>query len=57
VPANGNNKYGFTFQQYGPRVPALVVSPLIPRNLIDHRVYDHASATTLSTFGASCQSL
>lgn len=37
------NKYGFTFEQYGPRVPAVVISPLIPANLIDHRVYDHAS--------------
>ncbi|MEH2560177.1 hypothetical protein V1286_007706 [Bradyrhizobium algeriense] len=34
---------GFTFDQLGPRVPAVVVSPLIPRNLIDHRVYDHTA--------------
>jgi phospholipase C len=48
-----HNKSGFTFQQYGPRVPAVVVSPLIPKNLIDHRVYDHASipATVESLFG------
>jgi len=41
-----NSKYnlaGFTFEQYGPRVPAIVISPLIPRNLIDHRLYDHSS--------------
>jgi phospholipase C len=37
------NQNGFTFAQYGPRVPAIVVSPLIPRNRIDHRLYDHAS--------------
>jgi phospholipase C len=37
------NKFGFTFEQYGPRVPAVVVSPRIPPNLIDHRSYDHAS--------------
>lgn len=37
------NKFGFTFRQYGPRVPAVIVSPLIPKNLIDHRTYDHAS--------------
>lgn len=37
------NQYGFTFQQYGPRVPAVVVSPLIPANTIDHRLYDHSS--------------
>jgi phospholipase C len=43
APGDEYNQYGFTFRQYGPRVPALVISPLIPRNLIDHRVYDHAS--------------
>jgi phospholipase C len=37
------NNNGFTFQQSGGRVPAVVISPLIPRNLIDHRVYDHSS--------------
>ena len=36
-------KYGFVFDQLGPRVPAVVVSPLIPRNLIEHRLFDHAS--------------
>ena len=40
----GANKYGFAFDQYGPRVPAVVISPLIPRNTIDHRPYDHSSA-------------
>jgi len=49
------NQYGFTFQQYGPRVPAVVISPLISRNLIDHRLYDHASipATIEACFGLS----
>jgi phospholipase C len=48
-----HNQNRFTFEQYGPRVPALVISPLIPRNQIDHRVYDHASipATLESLFG------
>jgi phospholipase C len=52
---SSNNRYGFTFEQYGPRVPAVVISPLIPRSLIDHRVYDHASipATLESCFGLS----
>jgi phospholipase C len=47
------NQHGFTFQQYGPRVPAVIVSPLIPRNLIDHRTYDHSSipATVEKIFG------
>ena len=44
---------GFTFEQLGPRVPAVVVSPLISRNLIDHRVYDHTAipATLRRVFG------
>jgi phospholipase C len=37
------NSSGFTFRQYGPRVPGVIISPLIPKNLIDHRVYDHSS--------------
>lgn len=37
------NRYGFTFEKYGPRVPAIVISPWVPANLIDHRLYDHAS--------------
>lgn len=40
---NGANKFGFPFDQYGPRVPAVVISPLISRNIIDHRPYDHTS--------------
>ncbi|MGP8245109.1 MAG: alkaline phosphatase family protein [Bryobacteraceae bacterium] len=47
------NRYGFTFERYGPRVPAVIVSPLIPKNRIDHRLYDHASipATVEALFG------
>lgn len=47
------NEYHFTFELYGPRVPAVVISPLIPKNLIDRAVYDHASvlATVESVFG------
>lgn len=47
------NQFGFNFEQYGPRVPAVIVSPLIPQNLIDHRTYDHASipATVEKLFG------
>lgn len=52
-PDNPHNKNGFTFEQYGPRVPALVISALIPQNVIDHRRYDHASipATIEGIFG------
>jgi phospholipase C len=34
------------------RVPAILVSPLLPKNLIDHRTYDHATwpATIQSIF-------
>jgi phospholipase C len=38
-----NNHHDFDFRQLGVRVPAIVCSPWIPRNLIDHRVYEHAS--------------
>ena len=48
-----HNKFGFNFEQYGPRVPAIIVSPRIPRNIVDHRLYDHASipATLEALFG------
>jgi len=39
----GMNTYGFDFKQYGVRVPAVVCSPLISKNTVDHRVYDHSS--------------
>jgi phospholipase C len=44
---------GFDFRQLGPRVPAVVISPLIERGVIDHTVYDHASipATAERLFG------
>jgi phospholipase C len=53
MPATGHNKFGFTFAQYGPRVPAVVISPWIPKNVVDHRLYDHASipATVGKLFG------
>ncbi len=52
-PGTGHNKYGFTFEQYGVRVPALIISPWVPANTIDHRVYDHSSvpATIEALFG------
>jgi phospholipase C len=33
----------FDFSQYGVRVPAVVVSPLIPGGTVDHTLYDHTS--------------
>jgi phospholipase C len=52
-PTADHNKYGFTFEQYGPRVPAVVISPWIPKNVVDHRLYDHSSvpATIEELFG------
>jgi phospholipase C len=35
--------YKFDFSRMGVRVPAIVVSPLIPKNTIDHRQYDHTT--------------
>jgi phospholipase C len=41
--------HGFTFDQLGPRVPAVIVSPLIRGNLIEHKPFDHtAIPATLS---------
>jgi phospholipase C len=53
LPGSKYNQFHFTFEQYGPRVPGIVISPLIPKNLIDHRLYDHASilATLESLLG------
>jgi phospholipase C len=36
---------GFDFTQYGVRVPAVIVSPLIPKGIVDHTLYDHSSIT------------
>lgn len=36
-------KYGFTFDQLGPRVPAVIVSPLTRGNLIEHKTFDHTA--------------
>lgn len=47
------NSYCFDFSRLGVRVPAVVVSPLIPKNTVDHTVYDHSSvlATLERKFG------
>ncbi|HUJ42552.1 MAG TPA: alkaline phosphatase family protein [Opitutaceae bacterium] len=45
VPAPGDVPplYHFDFTQLGLRVPAVVISPLIPARTIDHTCYDHTS--------------
>lgn len=40
-PANVH--HGFAFDRLGPRVPAVIISPLIPSGIVDHTEYDHAS--------------
>jgi phospholipase C len=39
----GLNTNGFNFTNYGVRVPAVIVSPLVRENNIDHTQYDHTS--------------
>ena len=52
-PGSKYNQYGFAFDRLGVRVPAVIVSPLIPANTVDHRCYDHSSipATIEAAFG------
>jgi phospholipase C len=49
----GNNTNNFDFTQLGVRVPAVIISPLIPKGVIDSTSYDHTSvlATVESIFG------
>jgi len=53
TPADrGATAWNFKFDRLGVRVPAILVSPLLPKNRIDHRAYDHAAwpATIESIF-------
>jgi phospholipase C len=45
--------HGFMFDQHGPRVPAIVISPLCPQNMIEHRPLEHSfiPATIEQLFG------
>lgn len=38
-----NNHNNFSFQQLGVRVPTILISPLIPKGIIDHTEYEHSS--------------
>lgn len=38
-----HNAKGFDFKTYGVRVPAVIVSPLIPNGIVDKTIYDHSS--------------
>jgi phospholipase C len=44
INASGDPAKQFKFDQLGVRVPAIIVSPLIKRGIIDHTPYDHTSA-------------
>jgi phospholipase C len=59
VAVDNYNHYGFTFDQLGVRVPALVISPYTARGVIDHTTYDHTSILStverLFGFGALTQ--
>jgi phospholipase C len=50
---DGNGGHNFRFDQLGVRVPALIISPWVGRNVIDHTIYDHTSllATVEKLFG------
>ena len=47
APQHPYNTHGFDFTMYGVRVPAVVVSPLIPKGTVDHTLYDHSSVPRL----------
>jgi phospholipase C len=46
VPTGDDERYNildFDFKTPGMKVPALVISPWVPKNMIDHRSYEHSS--------------
>jgi phospholipase C len=52
ISGNDQGGYGFTFDRYGVRVPALLVSPWIADGTIAHTTFDHTSllATVMNRF-------
>lgn len=42
-PEPDSNDWQFNFTRYGARVPAVVVSPWVPKGVIDDTEYDHSS--------------
>jgi phospholipase C len=49
----------FAFDRLGVRVPAVIISPYIPKGTVDHTVYDHASilATVSKLFLSGSQTI
>lgn len=43
TPPIDYSTHGFTFEQYGVRVPAVIISPLITAGTVDPTLYDHSS--------------
>lgn len=54
-PLAGLNQFGFAFDRYGVRVPAVIASPWIPQGTVDQTEYDHSSVpkTLQRLFGMS----
>jgi phospholipase C len=50
VMGGGINQHGFNFDQFGVRVPAVVVSAYTPAHTIDHTRYDHSSIPATISF-------
>ena len=48
----GSGQEPFQFDQLGVRIPALLISPLVEKNKVDHTPYDHSSA--LATIEKIC---
>ncbi|HEY1816422.1 MAG TPA: alkaline phosphatase family protein [Kofleriaceae bacterium] len=60
TPTGDTGRYwGFKFDQYGPRVPAVVISPLCPKNMIEHRQLEHSviPATVEQLFGLTAMTV
>ena len=55
IPSGQPGYSGFGFDRYGVRVPAVMVSPLLVRSVVDHTLYDHTSIirTVMERFGVS----
>ena len=53
IPNIVGKAHGFQFNQYGPRVPAVVISPWCAQNMIEHRQFEHSNipATIEQLFG------
>lgn len=51
------NDYGFTFDRYGVRVPAVIISPFTTKGGVDPTVYDHSSISKFMSVSFSTATL